>query len=172
MSEDFPPIPPVQEIVASMEQSWDALQGVIDAVDADDLVRKTDAAGWSVKDHLAHLDAWDASVLVMIRDGRPQWEGLGIDEDLFDEEGYDRKNEAIRQRTVNTSLEDVRAGLASTHGEFVSLLRNLSDAAIRRPCDDFVPGAGGFEIAHKIMGNTYLHYDEHREYIERILQGL
>lgn len=169
MSNELPPIPPVQEIVGSMERSWEALQAVIDAADADDLDRKTDAAGWSVKDHLANLDAWANSVLVMIRDGRLQWEGLGIDRDLFEEEDYDRKNEVIRQRTVDASLEEVRAALAATHEAFVGLLRGMTDEEIRRPCDDFVPGAGEFEIAHKVMGNTYMHYDEHRVWIERIL---
>lgn len=169
MSDDFPPIPAVQEIVSSMGRSWDALQAVVDAADADDLVRKTDAAGWSVKDHLANLDAWDNSVLVMIRDGRPQWEGLGIEQDLFEEEDYDRKNEVIRQRTIDASVEEVRAALASTHNEFVRVLGGMTDEAIGRPSNEYVPGSGDFEIAHKIMGNTYMHYDEHRVWIERIL---
>ena len=169
MSEDFPAIPSVQEIVEAMETSWGALQAVLDGADDDDLARKTDAAGWSAKDHLVNLDAWANSVLVMMRDGRPQWEGLGIGRDLFEEEDYDRKNEAIRQRSLDASLAEVREGFASTHDEFVALLRGMTDEAINRPCDDYVPGAGDFEIAHKIMGNTYMHYDEHRIYIERIL---
>lgn len=169
MSDDYPPIPSVQEMVSAMETAWASLQAVIDAADAEDLVRKTDAAGWSAKDHLVNLNAWANSVLVMIRDGRPQREGLGIDEQLFAEDDYDRKNEAIRQRSIDASLEDVRAGFASTHDEFVSLLRGMTDQDLHRPVNEYVPGAGEFEIAHKIMGNTYLHYDEHREYIERIL---
>jgi hypothetical protein len=170
MSDTFPPIPPLQEIVDSTERAWRALQAVIDAADADDLVRKTDAVGWSAKDHLAHLDVWADSVLVMIRERQPQWEVLGIDPALLEEEAdYDRQNQVLRQRTIDASLEDVRSALAATHSEFIRVLRGMSDEEIRRPSNDYVPGSGEFEIAHKVMGNTYMHYDEHRVYIERIL---
>lgn len=170
MSTDLPPIPPLQEIVAEMERAWAELQAMVDAAEPDDLVRKTDAAGWSSKDHLAHLDAWDRSVLEMIRDGRPQWETLGLERELLDEEwDYDRQNEIIRQQTVDAPLDEVRSALAATHDAFVRLLRGMTDEEIRRPSNDFVPGSGEFEIAHKVMGNTYMHYDEHRVYIERIL---
>jgi hypothetical protein len=170
MSNDFPPIPPVAEIVTLMERSWAALQAVIDGAEDDDLVRKTDAVGWSAKDHLAHLDTWANSVLVMIRDGQPQWEVLGIDPALLEEEAdYDRQNQVLRQRTVDASLEDVRSALAATHAEFIRVLRGMSDEDIWRPSNDYVPGSGEFEIVHKVMGNTYMHYDDHREYIERIL---
>jgi hypothetical protein len=153
-----------------LDRAWRRLQAVIDGADPDALVQETDPAGWSSKDHLAHLDAWANSVLVMIRDGRPQWEGLGIDKWLFDEEGYDSKNEVIRQRTVGTSLADVRASLVSTHGEILRVLSGMTDEQINQPCDAFVPGAGDFPIAYKIAGNTFGHYEEHRKYIERILQ--
>lgn len=169
VSEDFPPIPPLQDILARMERSWADLQAVLGAAEPDDLVTKTDDAGWSAKDHLVNLDAWATSVLVMIRDGRPQWEGLGIDQDLFAEDGYDRKNEAIRQQAVDHSLEEVRSALAGTHEEFLRVLRGMTDDGIRRPSNDYVAGSGEFGIAHKVMGNTYMHYDEHRAYIERIL---
>ena len=169
MVQDLPAIPTAQEMVVEMQRAWSDLRAVVDAATPDELVEKTDAAGWSAKDHLAHLDAWDTSVLVMIRDGRPQWEGLGIDQAMYDEEGYDHKNEVIRQHSVAAPLDEVRASLASTHNEFVRVLEGMTDEQLHRPANDYVPGSGDFEIAHKIMGNTYMHYDEHREYIERIL---
>jgi hypothetical protein len=169
MTEELPPIPTVQELLGFMETSWQALQATVDAASTDDLVSKTDAAGWSSSDHLVNLDAWAKSVLVMIRDGQPQWEGLGISQALFDEDDYDRKNEAIREQHASTSPEEVRSSLANTHDAMVHAVAGLGDDGLHRPCNDFVPGSGDFEIAHKIMGNGYMHYDEHRVYIERIL---
>lgn len=152
-----------------LDRAWRNLRTVVDASDPEDLTRKTDRAGWSARDHLAHLDAWANSVLVMVRDGRPQWEGLGIDEDLFREDGYDHKNEVIRQRTVDVPLDEVWASLTATHKEIARVLEELDDEQLNRPCNDVVPGSGDFPIAYKIAGNTFGHYDEHREYIERIL---
>lgn len=170
MSNEYPPIPSLDEMVRSMERSWDALQAVLDGASADDLARKTDAVGWSARDHLAHLDAWADSVLVMLRDGRSQGEVLGIDPALLEDEvDYDRQNQTLREQTADRSLDEVRASLASTHAEFMRVLRGMSDESLHRPSNDYVPGSGDFEIAHKIMGNTYMHYDDHREYIARIL---
>jgi hypothetical protein len=169
MSDEFPPIPAIDEMLAAMDQSWSALQAVVDAASPDDLTHKTDAAGWSAKDHLAHLDAWANSVLVMVRDRRPQWEGLGISKELFDEEGYDGKNAEIRDQRAAAGLDEVRSSLSATHEALLQAIVELSDEGLHRPANDFVPGSGAFEIAHKIMGNSYMHYDEHREYIERIL---
>jgi hypothetical protein len=170
MSDDFPPIPPVREMIESMERSWEALNAVVDAADPGDLLRKTDAVGWSARDHLAHLDTWANSVLVMIRDGQPQGEVLGIDPELLEEEAdYDRQNQMLRQQTADRSLDEVRSSLAATHEAFMRVLREMTDADLNRPSDEFVSGSGAFEIAHKIMGNTYMHYDDHRVYIERIL---
>ena len=170
MSEDFPPIPSVQEMIEAMERSWNALQAVLDGASGDDLVRKTDDVGWSARDHLAHLDAWADSVLVMLRDGQPQGEVLGIDPARLEEEAdYDRQNQMLRQQTIDRPLDEVRASLASTHEEFMRVLRGMTDEDLNRASNAYVPGSGEFEIAHKIMGNTYMHYDDHREYIERIL---
>lgn len=169
MAQELPPIPTAQEMVAEMQRAWNDLQAVVDAATPVDLVEKVDAAGWSAKDHLAHLDAWDTSVLVMIRDNRPQWEGLGIDKDLYDEEGYDHKNDVIRRLSVAMPVDEVRAALEATHNEFLRVIEGMTDEQLRRPSNDYVAGSGDFEIAHKIMGNTSMHYDEHREYIARIL---
>lgn len=169
MTDDFPPIPTLQELLRHMDTSWQALQATVDGASADDLVGKTDSAGWSPKDQLVNLDAWANSVLVMIRDGRPQWEGMCVSKELFDEDDSDRKNEEIREQHARTSLDEVRLSLAATHEAMLQALIELSDEGLHRPCNDFVPGSGDFEIAHKVMGNTYMHYDEHREYIERIL---
>jgi hypothetical protein len=152
-----------------LNRSWKRLQAEIDGASDDALVQKTDPAGWSARDHIAHLDAWATSVLVMIRDGRPQWEGLGIDRELFDREGYDEKNEVIRQGAIAAPLSAVRESLARTHAEVVRVLGGMSDEQINHPCDAFVPGSGDVPIAYKIAGNTFGHYDEHRKYIARIV---
>lgn len=159
------------QVTAALEGAWSALQEVVSSASASDLMERTDVAGWSPGNHLAHLAAWANSVLVMIRDGRPQWEGLGIDEALYNTEGYDEKNEAIRQQTVGWSLDRVTSHLAEVHHELMRVLAGMSDADLRRPCSAFVAGGQEFEIFHKLQGNGPEHYDEHRVYIERILAG-
>lgn len=159
------------QLRTKFERAWNALQSTLGESNEKDLTTRTDAAGWSAKDHLAHLAAWGNSALVMIRDGRPQWEGLGIDKALFDTEGYDEKNEAIRQQTADWSLKKVTSHLTEIHEGLLKALDGMSDADLLKPCSDFVKGGQDVEIVHKINGNGPDHYDEHRAYIEKILKG-
>jgi hypothetical protein len=159
------------QLMTKFERAWNALQSTLDEANDADLTSKTDAAGWSGKDHLAHLADWANSVLVMVRDGRPQWEGLGIDKELFDTGGYDEQNEVIRQQSVDLPLKKVRSQLTDVHKEIVRILEGMSDSDLMRPCSDFVAGGQDVEIVHKLNGNGPDHYDEHRAYIAKILKG-
>ena len=159
------------QLMTKLERAWNALQSTLAESNEDDLTTRTDAAGWTPKDHLAHLAAWSNSALVMVRDGKPQWEGLGVDKAMFDTEGYEQKNEAVRQQTADWSLDQVTSHLTEIHREVVRVLEGMSDADLARPCSSYVEGGQDFEIVHKINGNGPDHYDEHRAYIEKILKG-
>lgn len=157
------------ELLATIDDAWRDLWAVVADHDDRALTERHDAAGWSAADHLAHVAAWERSVLVMIRDGRPQHEGLGISAELFATEGYDEKNEAIREQTSGWSVDAVRELTASVHAELIATIGALSDADLQRPCASFVAGAPDFAILGKISGNTWSHYDEHREWIAALL---
>ena len=53
------------ELEASIDHWWDALQAVIGRYTEAELTGPTDAAGWTVKDHLAHLAAWERSMVFL-----------------------------------------------------------------------------------------------------------
>lgn len=158
-----------EQVLSELDRAWADLQATIAGSRISDLTERTDAVGWSAKDHLAHLSAWANSVLVMVRDGRPQHEGLGIDKATYETEGYDLKNEAIRQARAGMLLPEVQADLEDVYNEFVQALEGMSNDDLQRPCSAFVESGQEFEIVHKINGNSWSHLDEHREYIERIL---
>ena len=158
-----------QQLLDGFATEWDALMAVVTRVDEDDLLTRTDAAGWNVRDHLANLGAWLNSVTVMVRDGQPQWTGLGVPEKLFGFADYTPLNEAIRQRTIDTPVAEVIAALRNRHETLVSIVAAMSDDDLLKPVNDFVPGGGDFAICYKIDGNGPYHYREHREWIETIL---
>lgn len=157
------------ELLASFATEWDALMSVVNAHSEDDLLQKTDAAGWNTRDHLAHLAAWLNSVIVMVRDGQPQWTGLGAPEKLFSFADYDPLNEAIRQNTIDLSVPEAIALLRTNHETLVGIVSGMSDEDLLKPVDDFVPGAGTFAICYKIDGNGPHHYREHKGWIDLIL---
>lgn len=160
-----------EQLLQVFDTEWGELMSVVNATEPDDLLTKTDAAGWNTRDHLAHLAAWLNSVIVMIRDGQPQWTGLGIPEDLFSFEDYDPANEAIRQLTVDWSVGDALSLLRERHETLRAIVAEMSDDDLLKPVDDFVAGAGDFAICFKIDGNGPYHYREHRGWIETILRA-
>lgn len=158
-----------QQLLDAFATEWDELMAVIDSASEDDLMAKTDVAGWNGRDHLAHLGAWLQSVIVMVRDGQPQWTGLGAPEKLFSFADYNPLNEAIRQQTIDWTVDDAMAILRDRHHTMVSIVAGMSDEELLHPTDNFVPGAGDFAICYKIDGNGPHHYREHREWIREIL---
>lgn len=166
---DLPEPMTQQQLLDDFSAEWDALMAVINSIEPVTLLTRTDAAGWNTRDHLAHLGVWLQGVIMMIRDGQPQWVGLGISEELFNVNDYDPKNEEIRQRTIDWSVEDVLAELRQRHEEMVGIVSGISDEDLLKPVDDFVAGAGDFAICYKIDGNGPYHYREHRGWIETLL---
>lgn len=159
-----------EQLLDAFDTEWFELMAVVNATDPEDRLAKTDAAGWNTRDHLAHLAAWLNSVIVMVRDGQPQWTGLGIAEELFSFEDYDPANEAIRQQTIDWSVEDALSLLRERHQTLRAIVAEMSDEDLLKPVDDFVSGAGDFEICYKIDGNGPYHFREHRGWIETILR--
>lgn len=159
------------ELLPALEVEWEELRRVVDAEDESDLTGKTDAAGWSAKDHLAHLATWGRSVIRMVQEGIPRWEGLGISKAVYDMPGWDEKNEVIRRNTQDMSLDDVMRELEAIQRDIVGIVEEMSDAELNRPLADYAEGGEGETLIRRMVGTFPDHYEEHRIYIERILQG-
>lgn len=159
-----------QQLLDAYATEWDALMAVVDSADEDVLMAKTDATGWNTRDHLAHLGAWLQSVIVMVRDGEPQWTGLGAPEKLFSFADYDPLNEAIRQNTIDWPMDRVMKQLRERHESMIKIVAGMCDDDLLKPVNDFVPGAGDFAVCYKIDGNGPHHYREHRQGISDILE--
>lgn len=157
------------ELLLSMDREWEALERLLEHADTDDLVGKTDPAGWSSKDHLAHLATWGQSAISMIRDGTSRWDGLGISRGLYETPGWDEKNEAIRQQSEGDSLDAVRAHLDNVHHDMRRIVDGMTDADLLRPLAEVAEGGEGETIMRRILGTFPWHVAEHRAYIERIL---
>ena len=158
-----------QQLLDDFAAAWDELMAVIRTVEPNALLSRTDAAGWNSRDHLAHLGAWLNSVIVIIRDGQPQWTGLGVDKNLFSQDDYDPLNEAIRQLTIDQDVDETLAALRERHETMTGIVAGMSDDDLLRPVDTFVADGGDFAICYKIDGNGPHHYREHRGWIETIL---
>lgn len=131
-----------------------------------------DPAGWAPKDHLAHLTMWERSMLYLLT-RRPRHEGLGIERDLYLSHDVDAINDVIYHQHRDRDWESVRAGFDAVHGELLATLDEIRWEGLMRPYSYYAPDEpgdrGSDPVGYWIAGNTYYHYDDHRRWIEELL---
>lgn len=165
------PVRDKAELLARIEPSWTELQRFIARTEPEKLTEPLDAEGWSVKDHLSHIAAWERSMLYLLQ-RRPRHEGLGVSEELFLADDLDALNAAIHDQTKDRSLDEALADLRWTHEQFLAEIDRHPDASLQQPYSHFLPHEPGDEKIAPVMGwlagDTYEHYDEHRGWMEAI----
>lgn len=136
------------ELIDRVRRSWEGLRATVDGLD-DTRLGAPGADGWSVKDHLVHVERWEAYLLAELegRGGRPE---LGVAADETPD--TDAINERLRGTHADVPAAEARRRLAETHERVVALLDTVDVATIR--------GRQAW-----IAGNTYEHYDEHEGWI-------
>ena len=163
--------PTVQEVIDSIEREWEALQEVLSALDATQM-STPGAAGWSVKDELAHLAAWARGLAALVR-RQPRYPPMGLPADAAPHTtGIERMNQMIYERNRALPLDEVQAELRVAHEDVVAAVSELEDDDLLRPYDDYQPRDrrpdGDTPILWRIAGNTFGHYAGHRETITQM----
>ncbi len=131
--------------------------------------------GWSVKDHLAHVAAWEESLLALL-EGRDRNAAIGIDPSSAESANHDvdALNAIIQRRSRERSLADVLATFRETHGRVLAMLAKLTDADLLRPYSHYQPNVEPRDprpVIGWIDGNTWEHYDEHSTWIGRLIES-
>src|SRR5687767_977074 len=109
------------ELMSEIESSWSNLNTALDRLREAQLTEPKDDNGWAVKDHLAHLAAWERSMVYMLQ-GKPRHEGLGVDEELYLNGDDDEINAAIQERTKDMPPAEALAELRNVHNQLMRML--------------------------------------------------
>ncbi|MBA3824254.1 MAG: maleylpyruvate isomerase N-terminal domain-containing protein [Ktedonobacterales bacterium] len=150
-----------------IEEEWQALQAWLATLSDAQLTQLTDAEGWTVKDHLAHLARWQTSLLAILH-GQTKREAMNIDEVTWSG-GDDAINAVLRQRDLALSYPEVGQLLRESHDHIIAQLHSMTDADVQRPFRDFQPSsANSNPIWKQIVGDTFMHYREHQPWMAAI----
>jgi hypothetical protein len=93
--------------------------------------------GWSIKDHLAHVAAWDGALLAVLR-REPWYDGFGVAVDPG--ASFDAINARIRDNVAHHPLRQILAQFRGNRAALVATLRLLDPAALDQPLTDWQPG--------------------------------
>ena len=160
----------IPELVIAIERAWRPYEEDIRALMPEQLEGPTDDAGWTVKDHITHVAAWEGGIRSLLQ-GEPRHGGMGISEDdlALDE---DQINERIRQAHADMSAEDVVEESVLRHEGFIMELEALPDEGVYRKRSDYThqEDPDGVFFGEWAWDNSGAHYREHLRYIRRILE--
>lgn len=163
-----------KELLAKNERAWLALNEALIRLDPQELTGIYDAQGWAVKDHLFHLAAWERSMIYFLQ-GKPRYEGLGVDETTYLTGGYEAINAVIQQQNRKMSLTEVMEQLQTTHLQLTGMIQKLTDVELRQPYRHYLPdepGEGdGPPAIDLLLGNMAYHFEEHMRWIKALLAG-
>jgi uncharacterized protein (TIGR03083 family) len=116
--------------------------------------------GWAVKDHLAHLAAWGRKVLGNM-DGQSGPAVLGVPEDVYQRGDWVEINEYVRAPDKDRPAAEILAEYQRVHAALLARIEALPEAELFGPDD---------RLRNNIAGNSYGHDEEHRPWIEAVMQ--
>lgn len=155
------------DLMNRIDTAWAQLQaGLASLTEAQ--LNTPDAGGWSIKDNLAHLTAWERALLHIHLQNQPAAQVWGLDAATL--KSQDAINAAIQQRSSSRSAADILAESHIAHAQLRSALQDLSFDRILQPRYSDQPERG--PLLGWIIGDTYDHYEEHGAYIQKQLRQI
>jgi hypothetical protein len=153
------------ELLSQMEQHWNDFSAYLQTLMEAQRTQRTDAAGWTVKDHVMHLAIWEDGGLALL-EGSSQRERMGISEEVWQRWDFDEINAAIQQRHHHRSWAEVVESFREVHRRLVAAVERMPEADLQcllRPDD---PDSAA--LIDVIIINSYAHYAEHKPWIVAI----
>lgn len=160
------------DLLHAIDTAWTPLNAALDGLTETQLTDVRDAAGWTAKDHLVHIAAWERSVLVFLQ-GHPRHVGLGIDVYLYQTGDEDAINAAIQRQRQDVFAAAAVADVRAVHADLLHLLASLSDDDLYRASSTYQPPDADERDDRPIIGMLYSttanHFREHHGWITRLV---
>src|SRR5260370_13002097 len=115
--------------MARIEAGWKQLGELVNQVEDAAGLNKVGADGWTVKDHLAHVAAWEHSLLALL-EGRDRAGAMGLSEPL---EEIDSINEAIRKLHATDTAEEALGYFRYSHSQLMPTIANPDETTLDTP---------------------------------------
>ena len=149
------------ELLAAIKRDRATLESLVARVGEERMLESALDGGWSVKDALAHITAWEQRCVGWIRDG-------GADKPpSFTEEGINAYNAEVYAANKDRLLPEIVAESKRSYEEIVETVAGLADDVVTAP-----PGwAPAIPLDRIIDANSAEHYREHIEQLTRWLDG-
>jgi hypothetical protein len=133
----FATTPTKADVIERINRAWPTLEDAL-AGSGEEALTTPGRDGWSVKDHLAHLEGWERYLLALLERRSPST-ALGIDIDTYRSTEDDALNELIREPTKAQSLSQVLADLRRTHEQLLAVVAELPEGDLEQLAANYQP---------------------------------
>ena len=156
------------KLMNEIEASWNELQTYLTSLTEEQLTRRTDAAGWTVKDHVIHIAVWEYANLAML-EGKSKREVLEITPEVWEQDD-DPINAVLQQRYHNMPLAEVMQTINQNHERMLNKLYTMTEADFQLPYSHYQPQSTNERaIIDFVMWDTVSHYRDHTGWIKAIV---
>ena len=159
------------QLMARIGRSRARLEATVGRLSDAELEAPGPDGGWSVKDHLAHLAAWEGSLLALL-EGRSRAAVIGVDEVTYRQTDEAGLNALIYERNRDRPLPEVLADFRQAHERVLAVLDRMTLDDLLKPYSHYQPDDPPFNanpVAGWVRGNTEAHFDDHTAWIEKLI---
>lgn len=158
-----------ENLLRQMDLIWNELHTYLATLTDEQLTQPTDAAGWTVKDHLIHLAVYEQAQFGLL-DGESRRKALDIPLEMWERDDGDEINAVIQQRHHALPLAEVIQTLRQTRAGTLKKLDALTEADVLRPFHHYQPNSTEARpIIMWLMAEGVEHYHDHLPWIKAIV---
>jgi len=156
------------DLLADTREAATTLARYVDLLPDEVWLEPADPAGWTIRDHVAHVAWWDLADVARMRDGTPQRDTLGVPEATWTR-GIDAINEVIRAKTLTAPPDEVRALWRQSQDAVFTLLEAYPEKQYQAPAREVgFEDEGETRLIDVLADFLGAHYREHLGYITAI----
>lgn len=148
------------ELLKAIRTERQALEAAVNSLGEGQMVEPVFDGGWSVKDTLAHISAWEQLMIGWVEQSL---RGEAPQRPITGDDWVDELNARLYAENEKKPLAEVREEFADSYRQAVALVEGLKEEDLFDP--ERFAWRDGSPLWQMVAANTNWHYEEHREAI-------
>lgn len=165
MAETIPETVEKDDLVRRIQNGYRQFEAILVPLREAQMTTPNVNGPWSVKDNLAHLTIWQDYLLSTLRGVLANQEPPEFMSGLSTE---DEINEHIYRENKDRPLAEVQTAFRASYKRVLAAVQEMSEERLNQPAPW---SKSGNPLWPFIAGNTFGHYEEHGDIIQRWLAG-
>ncbi len=171
MTDKMPADPGKESLAQLTNQAWFDFVTYVDGLSQAQWETLTDAAGWSAKDHVAHVTAWDLAAVELLKHHVPIQRTLGVTDAAWTSGEFDTINAELYHLHREESVVQVKSQRDDVHTRLLAVLDTFSNEDLAGQRE--IPGLskGVQPLSHDFYELFSMHYVDHLGWIRTLFAG-